>query len=248
MLDADLQLIFEDFHAEQVLPERMDELWATGWRHFGTHFVRYSLGIYGFDVRRVIPLRIRLADLSLSKSQRRTLRRNTDLRTVVGRLHITKEAEHIFGLHKERFSESIPESIYNFVSPDAATSPCETMQLSVFDGSRLVAESYFDLGKTAASGVYAMFDPEYSGRGLGVFTLLKEVEYAIETGRRYYYLGYGYEGSSFYDYKKRFLATEAFDWVDKWEPYVNRSGSDRGEERGRSPDVSAERSRQKQHP
>jgi leucyl-tRNA---protein transferase len=219
MLDADLQLIFEDFHAEQVLPERMDELWATGWRHFGNQFVRYSLGIYGFDVHRVIPLRIRLADISFSRSQRRTLRRNADLHTVFSRLQITKDAEHIFGLHKERFRESVPDTIYNFVSPDAATSPCETMQFSVFDGNRLVAESYFDLGATAASGVYAMFDPEYSSRGLGVFTLLKEIEFAIKNKKELYYLGYAYEENSFYDYKKRFRATEAFDWSGNWRAF-----------------------------
>ena len=76
--------------------------------------------------------------------------------------------------------------------------------------------SYFDIGKKASSGIYAMFDPEVSMRGLGIFTMLKEIEFAVDTGKQFYYQGYAYEGSSFYDYKKRFRGTESFDWNGKW--------------------------------
>ena len=64
-----------------------------------------------------------------------------------------------------------------------------------------------------------MFDPARAERGLGIFTLLKEIEFAIETGREFYYLGYAYDGPSFYDYKKRFRAAEAFDWRGNWIPF-----------------------------
>lgn len=37
-LDADLQLINEEFHAENVTSPQLDLLLADGWRHFGTHF------------------------------------------------------------------------------------------------------------------------------------------------------------------------------------------------------------------
>ena len=53
-------------------------------------------------------------------------------------------------------------------------------------------------------------------RGLGTFTMLKEIEWSIATGREFYYQGYVYEGESFYDYKKRFRGTEAFDWGSDW--------------------------------
>ena len=61
-----------------------------------------------------------------------------------------------------------------------------------------------------------MFEPTVTDRSLGIFTMLKEIEWAIETGRKFYYLGYAYEERSFYDYKKRFRGTEAFDWDDEW--------------------------------
>ena len=61
-----------------------------------------------------------------------------------------------------------------------------------------------------------MFDPELSDRGLGIFTMLKEIEFAIADGKEFYYQGYSYEGESFYDYKKRFRGTEWYDWKGSW--------------------------------
>ena len=73
---TDLHFINEEFYADAVTPAQLDRLLADGWRHFGTHFFRYNLAVYRDEIRRVIPLRIRVADFQLSKSQRRVLRRN----------------------------------------------------------------------------------------------------------------------------------------------------------------------------
>ncbi len=219
MLDADLDLINEEFHAEIVLPEQMDILWAKGWRHFGTHFFRYNLGFYEFDIRLVIPLRIRLANFSFSKSQRRTLRKNSDLHTLVRPIEITQEKEELFERHKTRFDHGVPDSIYDFLSHDPANVPCEAMETCAYDGERLLAAAFFDCGLRAASGIYAMFEPDESHRSLGIFTMLKEIEFAIEQGKEFYYQGYCYEGESYYDYKKRFRGTERYNWNSKWESF-----------------------------
>lgn len=219
MLDADLRYINEAFIAEQVSSDKMDTLWANGWRHFGTQFFRYNLGFLDLDIRFVIPLRIRLSDFSFSKSQRRVLRRNEDLDVVVRPVGIDVSAEQLFHSHKRRFNHSIPDSIFDFLSIDPANSPCEAKEVRVTQGDDLLAVSYFDVGDRAASGTYAMFEPSIAHRSLGIFTMLKEIEYAIECGKEFYYQGYCYEGESFYDYKKRFRGTEAFDWSREWSTF-----------------------------
>ena len=219
MLDADLQFINEEFYAESVTPIQIDRLLEDGWRHFGTHFYRYSLGFYRDEIRHVIPLRIRLSDFSLSKSQRRILNRNADLKAVIQPIEITAETESLFDRHKTRFDHGVPNSIYDFLSSEPATVPCEAMEVFVFDKDRLLAASFFDAGKTSTSGIYAMFEPEAGSRGLGIFTMLKEIEFAAESGKEFYYQGYCYEGESFYDYKKRFRGTESFDWIGDWQPF-----------------------------
>ena len=226
MLDADLTFINEEFHADRVTPRQMDLLLENGWRHFGPHFFRYNIGLLEFDIRPVIPLRIRLADFSFSKSQRRVLRKNADLQTIIRPIEITAEAETLFERHKRRFKQNIPDSIYDFLPP---VSPLEAAaEVSVYENERLVAVSYFDIGEATVSGIYAMFDPEITSRGLGIFTLLKEIEFAIESGKEFYYQGYVYEGESFYDYKKRFRASEMFDWNGTWSDFQESDGFERG--------------------
>ena len=218
MLHEHFRLINEEFGADRVLPEQMDSLLAMGWRHFGPHFFRYNVGFLHLDIRFVLPLRIRLSDFSLSKSQRRILRRNSDLKVRFGPARITDEDHRLFHRHKTRFDHSVPASLCNFIAPEPDGSPCECSELRVFDRGELIAVSYFDVGCGATSGVYGIFEPDVKDRGLGIFTMLKEIEWAIETGRKFYYQGYAYDGPSFYDYKKRFRGTEAFDWKGVWHP------------------------------
>ncbi|CAN5465398.1 hypothetical protein BH18ACI3_BH18ACI3_17420 [soil metagenome] len=217
MLDLDTAFINEEFHAEAVSGIEMDDLLANGWRHFGTHFFRYNLNVYEFDIRQVIPLRIRLADFSLTKSQRRILRKNADLRTEIRPIVVTDKTEELFERHKLRFHHGTPDSIYDFVSRKPAKTPCRAMEICVYEDNNLLAASFLDIAETSSSGIYAIFDPKASSRSPGIFTMLKEIEYSIENGKMFYYQGYCYAGESFYDYKKRFRAIEQYEWNGNWE-------------------------------
>jgi arginyl-tRNA--protein-N-Asp/Glu arginylyltransferase len=216
MLEPELKFINEESYLDRVSPLRIDSLLEDGWRHFGKHFFRYNFAFYHTDIRYVIPLRIRLASFSLSKSQRRVLKKNSDLQTKIRPIEITGEAAQLFDRHKVRFDHAVPNSIHDFISTEPASVPCEAKEITVYDGERLLAVSYFDIGGRSTSGIYAMFDPNERSRGLGIFTMLKEIQFAIDERKEFYYQGYCYQGESFYDYKKRFRGTEAFDWNGNW--------------------------------
>lgn len=216
MSDLAQTFINEEFTADAVLREQLDELLAKGWRHFGTHFFRYNLAIYIDEIRRVIPLRVRLSEFSFTKSQKRVLRKNADLRCEIRPIQITAVVVDLFERHKQRFKQNAPDSLYTFLSADPARTPCDGFELAVYDRDKLIATSFFDAGRSTLSGIYAVFDPDESHRSLGIFSMLKEIEFAIESGRQFYYQGYCYSGESFYDYKKRFRGTECFDWSGNW--------------------------------
>jgi len=209
--------IHEYFEAAQVPPEHMDTLWAEGWRHFGALFVRYSTREEE-QTRRVQPLRVRVQEFCPSKSQRRVMQRNVDLRLRVQPTVIDDERRRLFEAHARRFTENVPESIEEFLGQQPASVPCVNMELALYAGDRLVAASYLDLGRLAVSSVYAMFDPAESKRGLGTCTALWEIQYARERRSRYYYPGYAYHESSALDYKKSFRPAEWFDWKGSWHP------------------------------
>jgi len=212
-------LINEEFYTPQVSPQQLDMLLADGWRHFGEHFFRYNIGFHEDELRRVLPLRIRLADFVLSKSQRRILKKNQDLQIIIRPVEITPEKEILFEAHKKRFDHSVPDSIYDFLSVAPADVPCEALEICLFAHEKLLAASFFDVGATAVSAIYAMFDPKETSRSLGIFTMLLTIDYALKSGKSFYYPGYAYEGDSFYDYKKRFSALETFDWNGSWEKF-----------------------------
>ncbi len=217
MLTERPQFINEQFEAGRVTPEQLDMLLADGWRHFGTYFFRYNLNIHKEEIVRVIPLRIRLADFQLSKSQKRVLRKNEDLTVEFTRIDIIDDIEGLFHRHKHRFDHGVPDSIYDFLSPDAANYPTTGFQITArnVDG-RLLAVSFFDVAAESVSAIYGCFDPDETSRSLGIFTMLKVIEFASQNGKTFYYHGYAYDSESFYDYKKRFLGLEQFDWKGNW--------------------------------
>ncbi len=219
MIADRLEIINEEFYAEAVTPAQLDTLLADGWRHFGTHFFRYNLGMYEEEIRRVLPLRIRLSDFKFSKSQRRVLRKNSALDVQIQPIELTVETHDLFDRHKQRFKRSVPNTVYDFLSLDAANEPTKGLEVSVRRDGDLLAASFFDVGEHSVSGIYGIFDPTETSRSLGIFTMLKVIEYALETGKTYYYPGYAYEGESFYDYKKRFAALEVFDWNGNWKEF-----------------------------
>jgi len=213
-------LIWDEFHAEQVPPGGMDALWADGWRHFGPHFFRYSLMEHQGELHTVVPLRVELAGFEPTKSQRRVLRRNADLSVEIGPAVVTAEAQGIFERHKARFSENVPENLAVFLSERPAEVPCECLQMRCLLGENCVAVSYFDVGATSISSVYAVFEPEEGWRSLGIFTLLREMEWARSRGLSLAYPGYATTGSTHYDYKKQFRGLRGYDWASRsWQPW-----------------------------
>jgi len=215
-------MIFLDdaFRARHVRADEMDLLWANGWRHFGVYFFRYSLAAHGRRICNVIPLRVELSRFTLSRSQKRILAKNRDLQVIIRDTVIDAAKEDLFERHRQRFKENVPDSLYKFLSGQPASVPCRNQEICVYAGERLLAASFLDVGEAATSSVYATFEPVEHKRSLGIFTMLRAIEYSRELGCRYYYPGYAYREESMYEYKKNFAGLEYLDWEAGWKPYV----------------------------
>jgi arginine-tRNA-protein transferase len=209
----------EYFLRDRVTPEQLDWLLAQGWRHFGAYFYRYAISSHWGGLRHVLPLRIDLERFAPSRSQKRVIAKNRDLRVVIRDSFIDDAKEDLFYAHRERFNDNIPDSLYTFLSDEPATVPCTNREICAYEGGRLLAASFLDIGAASTSAVYAMFDPAESRRSLGIFTMLEAIRYSRELGCRYYYPGYAYREPSIYDYKKNFTGLECMDWKNGWRPF-----------------------------
>lgn len=211
----------EYFLCLRASPGKMDELWSEGWRHFGIIFVRYRTSIHGSKPFTVLPLRVELERFKLSRSQKRVLKINRDTQAVLRPSFIDPDKESLFDNHRTRFDENVPDSLFNFLSPNPAEVPCVNLELCIYRGERLLGVTFLDIGKQATSAVYAIFDPAESKRSLGILMMLHSIQFSIERGCRYYYPGYAYREPFTYDYKKRFTGLEFLDWDDGWQPYLD---------------------------
>ena len=207
----------EHFVSWEQSPEQMDALWEAGWRHFGPIFYRYRQALTPRGIRHVQPLRVDVGQFQPSKSQRRVLRRNVDVELRVRPAQLSADRQRLFDLHKQRFTENIPNSLEDFLGPAPQAGPCLTIELGAFLDERLIAASFLDIGVTGVSSVYACFDPAESHRSLGMATMLWEILLARQTGKRWYYPGYAYLEPSGYDYKKLLTPMQHYDW-ESWKP------------------------------
>ncbi|HEX8352243.1 MAG TPA: GNAT family N-acetyltransferase [Pyrinomonadaceae bacterium] len=208
----------EYFLCRSAGPETMDALWAEGWRHFGEIFFRYRRWRHAGRDYTITPLRIDVERFAPSRSQRRVLARNRDLRVEARPTALDAALRAMFEAHRRRFRTDVPGSLRSFLSHAPADVPCRNETLRVYAGDRLVAAHFLDVGLGATSAVYSMFDPEESRRSLGVYAILAAVDLSRRSGRRHYYPGYGTREPSPYDYKRNFSGLEEYDWHGRWVP------------------------------
>lgn len=194
----------------EVNTQEFDELLSEAWYDFNHRFWRYNIR----GSHTALPLRICLKDFKQSKSQRRVMRINADLKVeeLPVEIGVNPQEEQLFRAHRSRLVNA-PEKLPLPKRNDVNKKFC------VYNGQRLIAISYLEMGARSSYGYYAYFDPSIEWRSLGIFTMLLEIEYAISKGNEFYYLGYAFEETSRLDYKKRFHGLQSFDWHGYWQPY-----------------------------
>lgn len=203
---------------EQLDPEVFDRYLHTGWRLLGNTIVRHNYSVCRSAICRTIPLRIRLQDFEPSKGQRQILRRNAHLLVKRSTIRISAQKKDLFLLHTQRLSERQPASLFSFLNPYSGQIPVTGQEFRVYFDDNLVACSFFHIGKEAVSGTYCIYDPSHGPFSLGTHTMLLELLYAKELGKKYYYHGYAYDVPSQFDYKMNFNALESMNWeTGEWQ-------------------------------
>ncbi|KFI34104.1 arginyl-tRNA--protein transferase [Haematobacter missouriensis] len=173
--------------------------------------------------------RIRVADFTPSKSQKRALRRNADLRREATSPWATEEQFALFRRYLDsrhsdggmadmdvlEFAAMIEETPIRsrLVEYSADPEPGERRR-------RLTAVCLTDILDDGVSMVYSFYEPTRISDSLGTFVILDHVEIAREAGLPYVYLGYWVPGSRKMGYKANFDALEVY-IGGRWQPIGN---------------------------
>jgi arginine-tRNA-protein transferase len=128
------------------------------------------------------------------------------LRVKIGEPVIDQNRVRLFNLHRDVRGLSSGDSALDHQSyaEFLTDTCCHTVEFSYWHENKLVAVAIADLGQVAVSAVYCFYDPAFKLLSLGTYSVLREIEFCRETGRRYLYLGFFIAESPHMSYKARF--------------------------------------------
>lgn len=190
----------------------IETYWEKGWISDFVHFRRRNYDSYNSNYYKVFPTRYKLFQFKFTKSLRRVLNKNRDLRSVIRPLRITPAKSNLRDTHHFLRYGKPPEKPLTESYKYITHHPAKLMELCIFKEDRLVACSIFEVGNFAIYSNVGFWDVTEKSRSLGTLTVLLEIKYALEKKFYYYYLGHFYAQNPLYHYKTRFPTLELYDW------------------------------------
>lgn len=151
-------------------------------------------------------LRVLATEFTPSKSQKRILKRNNAF-------NVSTQDE----LQADYYS--LYEHYINTVHRDGSMFPANVEQFNSFLGSKLTKQLFLevrhdnklisvavtDVLTDALSAVYTFYHPDYRQAGLGVFSILNQIDLAVKMKKAYLYLGYQIDACQKMNYKSRYF-------------------------------------------
>jgi len=198
-------MFFQEYYPKSLIdPKLLDNYLAKGWFRSGNMLYRSTITFFQDEIYAVVRTRLPLGGFRFKKRLRKMLNRNNRLFEVrIVKSVINEEKEALYRLHQNRFDGYIPHTLQEYLLENSIDSVFDSYEVQVYDGKKLIGVSFFDLGKEGAASILALYDQTYSKYSLGIYTMLLEVEYCQQTGRKYFYPGYILIGNARFDYKLR---------------------------------------------
>ena len=198
---------FSYFFATQVNGEELNYILSRGWRKFGMYYFKPVCR----GCRECIPIRLVTKELTPTKSQRRVIKKCSDVRVEFRDLECRDEIFEIYKNHSmERFGK---ESNYEDFHSSFYTMSCPAMQSEYYVGDRLAAVGFLDVSTEALSSIYFIYHNDFLSYSPGTFSVLREAGFAASIGLRHYYLGYYVRDNKSMSYKNSFHQNEKMDWL-----------------------------------
>lgn len=182
------------------------------------------------DCMACLSARIRVADFSPSRTQRRVLKRNSDLKRTATSPWATEEQFALFRRyldHRHADGGMADMDIFEFAAMIEET-PIKSRVIEYRETAAtpdtahsLVAVCLTDVLDDGLSMVYSFYDPDRIDDSLGTYLILDHIEIARRAGLPYVYLGYWVPGSRKMGYKANFSGLEIFknsSWQDLGDP------------------------------
>jgi arginyl-tRNA--protein-N-Asp/Glu arginylyltransferase len=211
---------------DRLTPEDLDDYLSQGWFRIGQALMTCRVVQFDGELRPAIWTRLPLLTHRFGKNARRVITRNKEqFRLEFGPVVIDDEREDLYQRYRQIARGERSSTLVDFLYGESDRDVFNTNEVRVWNRNRLVAFSWFDLGRSSLQSLIGVYDPQYSKNSLGFFTMLAEVEYAQERGYEYHYPGYVLPGDPAMDYKLRLGSVEFLHpWQREWRPLPELEG------------------------
>jgi len=215
-------------HIEEATQSYNTALINRGWRRFGCYYFHPICN----GCNECKSVRIDVNNFRTTKSQRKSIKRNSDTEIIIQKPSITQahidlyNKYHAFKHQKDDWSHrniSPREYRENFVE-GAHDFGKEVLFLQ--DG-KIIGIDLIDILDDGISSIYFYYDPDCARLSLGTYSLLYQIELAKVLDLPWIYLGYWVDECKAFAYKPNFQPQEILDGfpkIDKvanWEPFHN---------------------------
>jgi arginyl-tRNA--protein-N-Asp/Glu arginylyltransferase len=180
----------------------------SGFRRSGEHVYRPNCELCAACV----PVRLPVEKFSPRRSQRRARRDNRDVRVVARESEFSEEhfllySRYLGARHANGGMDNPTRKQYReFLLSSWASTVLYEFRL----GGHLIAVAVADHLTDGLSAVYTFFDPHFSSRGIGTYSILWQIEETRRLGLQWLYLGYWIAESPKMLYKREFQPQERF--------------------------------------
>ncbi|MEM8579077.1 MAG: arginyltransferase [Pseudomonadota bacterium] len=157
--------------------------------------------------------RIDVSAFTATRSQRRTVNRNTHLRRTATSPWATEQQYELFRRYLDsRHADGgmADMDVFEYAAMIEET-PIRSRVIEYQDPERnLIGVSLTDVLEDGVSMVYSFYDPGFPRQSLGTYIILDHIKIAQDAGLPYVYLGYWVAGSRKMGYKAKFSGLEVY--------------------------------------
>lgn len=216
------RMVFLD-PAQRIEVLSLSELSRVGFRRSGDFVYRPECHL----CRQCLSSRVPVDSFEMNSRQKKAWKRNQDLQLKISLpqdaslIHYQLYENYINQRHSD--GDMYPPS-YDQFEKFLIHSRSHSFFLELWKDDRLLSVSTCDVLDDGISAVYTFFDPSESRRSLGVYAILKQIEYVKSKLQNYLYLGYWVPHSDKMNYKSQYSPFEIL--LDGQWRLVNRSLND----------------------
>ncbi|MDX2104948.1 MAG: arginyltransferase [Candidatus Melainabacteria bacterium] len=216
----DQQWRFEYKKAIEMTSEEYTAFIHDGWRKFGRMLFRPICN----SCSACQPIRVRCAEFSPDRSQKRTLKANEDLQINVSHSGMDKSVYDLYMSHHEARAQDVgwrKPTVFGSLS-HLSSMEDNPFAIQVWKhklNDRLVGVCFVEPLSDGYSAIYSFYDPDEKKRSLGTWMILNLIEKARIENLPFVYLGYYVEGCRSMSYKSTYFPSEIRNEDGSWSKF-----------------------------